>query len=160
LQGLKIYLDTSVFGYLVQEEEPEKMKATLQLWECIKDGQYEACTSGITINEILRCEGPKRQRMLDYMDMITCDVLPDASDATKEIAKTLIDQGILTQKSEDDCLHIAHAVVNQCDIVVSWNFKHMVNIRVIRGVRQINLLLGYKAIEILSPESLVYRLGD
>jgi hypothetical protein len=42
------------------------------------------------------------------------------------------------------------AVVNACDCIISWNFKHIVNIKIIRGVRAITNLEGYKPIEIWS----------
>ena len=49
----------------------------------------------------------------------------------------------------------AAAVVSRCDCIVSWNFKHIANIKTIRGVRAITNLKGYKPIEILSPSVLL-----
>jgi hypothetical protein len=72
-----------------------------------------------------------------------------------EIANRFIDFGILRQKSFDDCQHIAAAIVSECDVIVSWNFKHLVNVRTIKGVRAITTLEGYKDILILDPLSLV-----
>jgi len=56
--------------------------------------------------------------------------------------------GILTQKSFDDCQYIGAAVINECDCIISWNFKHIVNVKTIKGVRAITNLEGYKMIEI------------
>ena len=63
--------------------------------------------------------------------------------------------GILTDKSFDDCTHIAVAIENECDIIVSWNFKHMVNIKTINGVRAITILKNQKNINILNPLTLL-----
>lgn len=104
---LKIYLDTSVVSYLMQNDVPEKMKNTNRLWELFKQGQFELYLSHVTLDEI------------------------------------------------DDCQHIAAAVEYGCDCIVSWNFKHIVNIRTIRGVRAITNLKGYKPIEILNPSVLL-----
>ncbi len=71
------------------------------------------------------------------------------------MAEKIIDMGILTQKSFDDCQHIGVAVINECDCIISWNFKHIVNVKTIRGVRAITNLEGYKMIEIWNPSVLL-----
>ena len=52
----------------------------------------------------------------------------------------------------DDALHIATAVVHEMDVVVSWNFEHLVKLKTRLGVNGLNRLLGYREIEIVSPE--------
>lgn len=74
-----------------------------------------------------------------------------------DVVRQIIGMGILTEKSFDDCQHIGAAVVNECDCIVSWNFRHIVNIRTIRDVRAIANLKGYRQIEILSPSALLER---
>ena len=63
------------------------------------------------------------------------------------------------KKSFDDCQHIGIAVVNNCDCIIPWNFKHESNIKTIRGVRAITNLEGYKPIEIWSPSVLLESEG-
>ena len=58
-------------------------------------------------------------------------------------------------KSYDDCLHIAGAVICGCDVIVSWNFKHIVNFKTINGVKILSYANGYKFIEIMPPKILV-----
>ena len=77
------------------------------------------------------------------------------TDDVSDIAQQIIEMGILTKKSYDDCQHIAAAVVAECNCIISWNFKHIVNIKTIRGVRAITNLKGYKPIEILNPSVLL-----
>lgn len=79
----------------------------------------------------------------------------DIKQMVSDIAKQLVEMRILPPKSYDDCQHIAAAVEASCDCIVSWNFKHIVNIRTIRGVRAITNLKGYKPIEILNPSVLL-----
>ncbi len=50
-----------------------------------------------------------------------------------------------------DCLHIALATINRADFLVSWTFKHIVNLERIRGYNSINIKNGYKQLEIRSP---------
>ena len=75
------------------------------------------------------------------------------------VAKKIVEMGILSQKSFDDCQHIGAAIVNECDCIISWNFKHIVNVRTIRGVRAITNLEGYRMIEIWNP-SVVLESGE
>jgi hypothetical protein len=96
--------------------------------------------------------------MFKYLKQI--DYTPiEITDGVSEIAQQLIDMGILTKKSFDDCQHIAAAVINDCDCIISWNFKHIVNIKTIRGVRAITTLKGFKPIEILNPSVLLESEG-
>jgi predicted nucleic acid-binding protein len=154
MKKLKVYLDTSVISHLMQEDVPEKMADTLKLWDMFKAGKYEVYLSTVTLEEISDCPEPKRSRMLDYLEQIDytpIEIIDDMSD----VAEQIIDMGILTKKSYDDCQHIAAAIVYGCDCIISWNFKHIVNIKTIRGVRAIANLKGYKPIEILNPSVLL-----
>lgn len=77
------------------------------------------------------------------------------TDSMSAVAQQIIDMGILAKKSYDDCQHTAAAVIYGCDCIISWNFKHIVNIKTIRGVRAITNLRGYKPIEIINPSVLL-----
>ncbi len=151
---LKVYLDTSVISYLMQTDAPERMVKTLQLWEKFKKGTYEVCLSQVTLTEISKCDIAKFNFLLEKLseiDYTTCEL----NDEVYKLANEVIEKGILTEKSYDDCTHIAVAVVNNCDVIISWNFKHMVNIKTIKGIRTITNLKGYSAIEIMTPETLL-----
>ena len=155
---LKVYLDTSVISHLMQEDVPEKMADTRKLWEMFKNGVYEVCLSSLTMKEVSDCPEPKRSALRDYLKQIqyeSYDITKDVLD----VAHQLIAMGVLTNKSFDDCQHIGAAVVNNCDCIISWNFKHIVNIKTIRGVRAITNLEGYKPIEIWSPSVLLESEG-
>lgn len=154
MRKIKVYLDTSVISYLDQVDAPEKTKETQDLWEQFEDGEYDVYLSQITLNEVEQCPEPKRSLLYDYLGKIEFTTL-EVDEESIEIAQRIIDLGILKAKSFDDCQHIAIAVVNDCDIVLSWNYKHMVNIKTIRGVRAITNLEGYKDIEIVSPSVLL-----
>ena len=154
MNKLKVYLDTSVISHLMQEDVPEKMAETLKLWDMFKVGKYDVYLSTVTLQEIDNCPEPKRTELFKHLGEI--DYTPiEITEDMSEVAQQLIDMGILTQKSYDDCQHIASAVIYGCDCIISWNFKHIVNIKTIRGVRAITNLKGYKPIEILNPTVLL-----
>ena len=151
---LKVYLDTSVISYLEQEDVPEKMSNTLELWEIFKREKYNLYISTVTLQEIEDCPEPKRSILYQYLSEIKYTII-DIKQMVSNIARQLIEMHILPSKSYDDCQHIAAAVEAVCDCIVSWNFKHIVNIKTIRGVRAITNLKGYKPIEILNPSVLL-----
>jgi predicted nucleic acid-binding protein len=151
---LKIYLDTSVVSYLLQDDVPEKMEITNRLWELFEEGKYELYLSNVTMKEISKCPEPKRSQLIQRLEDIEYTLI-EVSDNARDIAEQLVEMKILSPKSYDDCQHIAAAVECECDCIVSWNFKHIVNIRTIRGVRAITNLKGYKPIEILNPSVLL-----
>ncbi len=67
------------------------------------------------------------------------------------MAKEYIIEKVVGQTSIDDCLHIALATISRADFLLSWNFKHIVNIKRIQGYNAINIKNGYKQLEIRSP---------
>lgn len=158
MRKLKVYLDTSVISYLKQEDAQERMKDTLELWKDFVNRKYDIYLSQITMDEIGKCSEPKRSVLFDYLSDIDYTKL-EINKEIMELAQKIIDMGILTQKSFDDCQHIAAAVVNGCDCIISWNFKHIVNIKTIRGVRAITNLEGYKGIDIINPSALLESEG-
>lgn len=154
MRKMKVYLDTSVISYLMQENVPEKMADTKQLWEMFKDGKFDVYLSTVTLREIDKCSEPKKTQLIDRLNEIQFTTLDITEDITN-VARKIIEMGILTQKSFDDCQHIGAAVVNECDCIISWNFKHIVNVKTIRGVKAITNLEGYKMIEIWNPSVLL-----
>ncbi len=158
MRKLKVYLDTSVISYLSQEDALERMKDTLELWKDFVNGKYDIYLSQVTLDEIEKCSEPKRNVLYDYLSDIEYTKL-EINAEILELAQKIIDMGILTPKSYDDCQHIAAAVVNTCDCIISWNFKHIVNIKTIRGIRAITNLEGYKGIDIINPSVLLESEG-
>ena len=151
----KIYLDTSVLSYLKQDDSPERTSATLKFWEELKARtDINIYLSDVTLAELSDCYEPKRTFMQEKLKEIKFSLLEKDEDAER-LASQIIELGILTDKSHDDCLHIAVAVLEACNYIVSWNFKHLVNVRTINGVRAITNLKGFSPIDIITPEMLL-----
>lgn len=154
MKKLKIYLDTSVISHLLAEDTPDKMADTQALWLQIEQGKYDVVLSNVTLDELNACAQPKRQQMADCLGEIQY-LLVESTDETLELAEKFIDFGVLREKSIDDCRHIASALLAGCDIIVSWNFKHIVNAKTIKGTRVIATSEGYKDVIICSPTMLI-----
>lgn len=156
---LKVYLDTSIISHLDQQDAPEKMQETQRLWQLLRQGKYNVYISDIVIAEINQCQQIKRDILIDYLNQIDYFVF-STSESTVNLAEKFIDFGILKQKSFDDCRHIAAAILAGCDIITSWNFKHIVNVKTVRGVRTITTLEGYKDLLIYPPSILIQEEED
>jgi len=76
------------------------------------------------------------------------------------LARSYIDAGVVAPKWEDDCLHVASATLHRADVLVSWNFKHLVRLDRVRGFNSVNLRLGYPHITISSPLEVQYAQHD
>jgi len=153
----KIYLDTSVISHLQHEDVPEKMQDTLLFWRMLESGRYEVVISDITLMELRQCFEPKRSGLLGYLGTINYALLPQ-TDEVDALAEAYVENGVLSRKSMGDCQHIAFATISGCDVIVSWNFKHMVRMTTIQKVRTINAMKGYfKLLYIVSP---TVMLGD
>jgi len=159
VKKLKVYLDTSVISHLYQLDAPEKMEETKRLWEIFKEKEiYEVYISNVVFEEIDECEEDKKIILLNYLYDMEYNVI-ESNDHIFELAEKIIDFGILKQKSYDDCKHIAAAIVAGCDIITSWNFKHIVNVKTVRGVKVITTLEGYKDL-LIYPQSVLLEKGD
>lgn len=154
MKQLKVYLDTSVISYLYQEDAFERMQDTLALWELFRQGVYEVYISDIVLREIDQCTDEKLRVLLNYMKQIKYHVIETDKD-TVELAGKFIDFGVLHEKSFDDCQHIAAAILAGCDVIISWNFKHIVNVKTVKGVKIITTMEGYKDLLIYPPSALL-----
>ncbi len=150
----KLYLDTSIISHLDAPDAPDKMRDTLKLWDYFIENKYDIFLSNVTLDEITECSEPKKTFMLDQIKKITFTSLNEKEES-KLLVKEYLKYGVLTQKSIDDLRHVSLAVLSNCDYILSWNFRHLVNIRTVDKIQGINKLLGYSDIKIIPPTMLI-----
>lgn len=151
MKRLRLYLDTSVLGGLFDTEEVARVNTARGLISAVKNGSYEGFVSFLTIDEISRAPKDIASGLQDAMRDARLQVLEESEDCI-ELADAYIKSGAIPTKYRDDARHIAIGVHHNIDFIVSWNYKHMVNIQVKRLINSVNLRLGYSSIEIVSPE--------
>ncbi len=78
----------------------------------------------------------------------------ELTEEARSLANKYIEEKVVGGISRADCQHIAMATIAKADVLVSWNFKHIVNLDRIRGYNGINLLMGYNTIEIRTPKEI------
>lgn len=149
MKRLKLYFDTSVIGGYFDDEFSEE---TVEIFNEVKNGTYDLAISDLTTRELTKA--PEKVRTLLQDKEIKFEQILVTQEAI-ELAREYVQEKVVGQTSFDDCIHIATATINKIDILVSWNFKHIVNIQRIRGYNSINLKNGYQTLEIRSPKDII-----
>ncbi len=142
----RIYIDTSVFGGYFDEEFSDH---TIPLFDRLKNNEFILLFSSVTQDELENAPD-KVKELVKGIKTDSTEFL-DTTDEAVDLATEYITQKVVGQTSYADCLHIALATINRADFLVSWNFKHIVNVQRIRGYNSINIKNGYRQIEIRSP---------
>jgi predicted nucleic acid-binding protein len=149
MKKLKVYLDTSVIGGSFDDEFKEH---SVKLITDIRNDKIIGMISSITIDELEKAPEIVKEDFERYKEKLMIIML---SDEIKELAKNYLVDKIISEKFYEDALHIACATVYQADVLVSWNFKHIVNFNRIIRFNAVNLKYAYKPIQIYSPMEMV-----
>jgi len=148
----KVYVDTSVFGGCFDAEFEEWSN---RLIEEFRLGLKVAVISDLTLREL--DDAPSNVRYLleeipaEHKQFVILD------DESRELAIHYIGEGVIGENSLVDAQHIAIATVSKADVLVSWNFKHIVNLARIRLYNSANLKYGYSLLEIRNPREVLYE---
>ena len=156
MKQLTLYLDTSIINFLFADDAPEKRDITQEFFrEYVKKGRYGVYISPIVIDEINKTNNDmQRIRLLNVIKEFSLpplDITPSIAEI-QHLAQRYIDQGIIPRKKLEDALHIAICTVNEIDVLLSWNFRHLANVSRERKVLGVNIQEGYmKALRIVTP---------
>ena len=147
-----LYLDTSVIGGYFDDEWKE---ATQELWRQMNAGKFRFLTSAVTVDEMTNA--PEQVRELLESTFTEESILP-VTEESEKLAESYMGRNILPPKYSDDARHVAVCTIAQIEYLVSWNFKHLVNVEREKGFNAVNLLQGYRTIRIVNPLEFIY--GD
>ena len=146
----RIYTDTSVLGGCEDEEFAEH---SVRLLDGFVRGERVLVLSSLTVQELAAAPREVRRRLSsvpeEHVEMLQLDA--EAS----EVAEAYIAAAVLSPRMRADAQHIAIATVGRIDVLVSWNFKHIVNLERIHGYNSVNLRKGYPIIEIRTPREVL-----
>ncbi|OGH58520.1 MAG: hypothetical protein A3G34_08635 [Candidatus Lindowbacteria bacterium RIFCSPLOWO2_12_FULL_62_27] len=144
---LHVYLDTSIISAYFDERLKERQTETRRFWKRI--GDFDVSTAEITRQEILQTtDGNLKSKMEGLIEGFSIHSL---TEEMQGLAQRYVDSGVFTPVMRNDALHVAASVLTRQDILLSWNFKHLVNRRRRAKVNDVNISLGLPTIEILSP---------
>jgi predicted nucleic acid-binding protein len=146
---LRVYVDTSVFGGVFDEEFSMASKRFFRL---VQKGYFRLIVSALVRNEIL--DAPSHVQEFFRETMARAEII-EVNEAMLRLMRGYLDAGVVTDKWRDDALHVAQATVAGCQLIVSWNFKHIVHYQKIPLYNAVNTLQGYDSIDIYSPLEVV-----
>jgi hypothetical protein len=148
MKKLRIYIENSVIGGYFDEEFEEYTK---KLFENFKKGKYKPIISSHVITELENGAPENVKNNMSNLDYEEFKV----NDEMEHLAHKYMEQKIVSEKYYSDALHIAVATVIGVDVLVSWNFKHIVNLDKIKLFNSVNIREGYNFLEIRTPREVI-----
>ena len=146
MKRLRVYVDTSVLGGYYDVEFAEETKPLI---DAARNGRLILVVSDLTLAELE--EAPDEVRaILESIPPENVEVVETGEEAVI-LQRAYLNAGVVSERYAGDALHIAIATVCKVDVVVSWNYRHIVNFSCIRAFNAVNLREGYQAVEIRAP---------
>jgi len=162
-----LYIETSVFGFYYDEKEENKFRkeASVKLFDQISKGLFAAYYSTVTLAKLQKSKDPvKRQRLLKLIDRFGLERLPEPEEFEDvgKLATSFIEQKIIPVIKKDDAFHLAIAILSPpIDYLVTWNYKHLANINILRQIKSASLSIGYEVkFDVVTPEEVIYYEGE
>ena len=148
--ALRVYMDASVFGGYFDDEFSD---VSVHLFDVLLRGKVVALISDTLVGELV--DAPECvQDLLQQVLHVGVERIP-ANEEAEYLRDRYLAARILTAKYGDDALHVAHATVARADVIVSWNFRHLVNPPRIRAFNGVNIASGYGVVSIMTPADIV-----
>jgi predicted nucleic acid-binding protein len=147
---LRIYIDTSVLGGC---EDLKFQEFSRRLMGHFAEGHFILVLSDLTVQELAAAPEQVRERLMEVPEEHIEAFQLDSE--AMDLADAYISEGVISAKLRADAQHIAIATVARVDVLVSWNFKHIVNLHRIHGYNSVNLRRGYPMIEIRAPQEVL-----
>ncbi len=155
MRPTRVYVDTSVFGGVNDEEFAGPSR---RFFEQVNNGHFILLISQLVLDELQPAPPAVKQVFetisKEYIERI------EMNQETANLADAYLAAGVLSQASRTDAMHVAMATVTRTSLVLSWNFKHIVNFKRIQQFNSVNLANGYGLIDIRSPLEVVYENED
>ena len=146
----RVYVDSSVVGGAFSQRFAQDTKP---FWDAVQNGEITIIVSDILAAEV----EPAPKIVRDFFDMLPESQIERvvSTQESNHLAAQYIAENVVGRSSLDDCKHIALATLAHADVLVSWNFKHIVNVTRILGYNSVNMKLGYPQINIRTPYEVI-----
>ncbi len=150
MKRLRIYLDTSVVGGCFDDEFSEESQALLTM---ARRGHITLLISDLLADELELAP----TRVKDILGTLSEDCFEPilSSGESERLRDAYLKAHVVPASQQNDAHHVALATVVKADLIVSWNFKHIVHFDKMRGFNAVNLREGYTTIEIHSPKEVI-----
>ena len=156
ISTVKLYVDTSVLGAKFDKEPIGRPETTQLFFETVQRRSDNLYISDLVLEEIDRAPDRVRFSLITLIRQLQPLVLSESRESLL-LADEYVAARVIPVSSRDDARHVAIATLAGSDALVSWNFRHLVNLRRKRLVHSVNIRLGYPLIELVSPEEVLYE---
>lgn len=146
----KVYVDTSVWNFALEAERPESLLTNDFLRHLRVNDDYAIFVSDLIKTEINNAYEIRRKQLEELIEAFQTETLVSNDEAIK-LAEIYVAENLIPAQHNADANHIAIATISHCEFLVSWNYKHIVRAKTIRGVHLINSRKGYGLIELVTP---------
>ena len=147
----QLYIETSVWNFYFADDAPEKKEITHTFFNKVKESEYEIFISDTVIEEIGRADDEKRQLLLNIIKEFNPKRLIIDQEVV-ELAQKYIAEGVLPANKFEDAVHAAVATIFEMDALISWNLKHLSNLKRMEMINGVNMKEGYsKRLELITP---------
>jgi len=152
----KVYIETSVISYLTSRPSQDIVIAghqqTTRDWWSTHRAQFDVVASQLVVQEASAGDPQAAQQRLAVLAELE---LLAVSAKAMALAQALVDGGPLPSQAAEDALHIAIAVTNGIDYLITWNCRHLANASMRKDIDRICRLKGYEPVVICTPEELL-----
>ena len=146
----RVYVDTSVIGGCLDEEFAQWSLAVV---ETARRGDILLLLSDLLVEELQGAPEDVRNLLPGIPE--SSQLLVHVNEETNALVQAYMKERIVSHRYTTDAHHVAMATVHRADVLLSWNFKHIVHLDKIRKFNGVNLRLGYPIVEIRSPKEYV-----
>ncbi len=151
MRKLSIYVETSVWSQAFAEDAPDIRRATELFLDEAREGRYDLFVSDVVMDEIARAPAEKSERLRRLVGELDPTFLA-LSEESILLSGEFLRNGAVPPSKVDDARHVAVAFTNDLDVLVSWNYRHLVNVRRRELFHQVGVMNGfYKYLQIATP---------
>jgi predicted nucleic acid-binding protein len=157
MRKLKIYVETSVWSQALAEDAPALREASLAFFRAAKEQQLPLFVSEVVFVEFSKATEELSERLRGLVRQFSPNIIP-LNDEANHLALEYLQFGIVPASKLDDARHVAVAVVHELDILVSWNYRHLVNLKRREAFHYSSAINGYpKPLQIVTPPEVGYE---
>ncbi|MCI0365630.1 MAG: hypothetical protein L0Y44_10715 [Phycisphaerales bacterium] len=153
---LRVYIETSVWSFVFADDVPDYRRDTLAFFDRVRSGKIEPVVSVIVLQELARSDPPLRKNLMALVGEIHPTVI-GVTDELNRLADAFVHHGVVPRGKPEDAAHVAAAFVEELDVLVSWNFKHIASVRRADRFNAVATLEGFlKPLRIVSPAEVLF----
>jgi predicted nucleic acid-binding protein len=156
MKKVRVYIETSVWSFAFAEDVPEYRADTIVFFDLCRRGLFEPYVSNAVLTEIGFAQAPLRERLEELVRSVKPVLLPWLAEAD-DLSEAFVREKAVPPSKPEDARHVAIAMAHSLDVLVSWNFRHIVNLRREERFNAVAMLRGYHHnLRIVSPKELIY----